>query len=137
MGIEMKSLYKGIKIAGKKTDEHRLVWERAYGPIPEGMVIHHKNYNKHDNSLSNLELLTYEEHNEIHETYKNFFVDKESWLKNLHTRSRAMSKDKGGLFWCNSCKKNLPRDDFSKNKSRLSGLQNRCKRCRSEDRRIL
>lgn len=37
---------------------HRFVWEAVYGPIPNGMQINHKNGIKHDNRISNLELVT-------------------------------------------------------------------------------
>lgn len=37
---------------------HRLVWEVANGTIPEGMQINHKDLNKQNNRLSNLELVT-------------------------------------------------------------------------------
>ncbi|MBQ7023530.1 MAG: HNH endonuclease [Akkermansia sp.] len=37
---------------------HRLVWEVFNGPIPEGMTVNHKDENKLNNSLSNLELMT-------------------------------------------------------------------------------
>jgi hypothetical protein len=36
---------------------HRIVWERANGPIPEGMVVHHKDHDKTRNGLGNLELV--------------------------------------------------------------------------------
>ncbi len=37
---------------------HRAVWEAFCGPIPQGMQINHRNGNKADNSISNLELCT-------------------------------------------------------------------------------
>lgn len=40
---------------------HRLVWQLAHGNIPDGAVINHKNGVKHDNRLSNLEVVSYSE----------------------------------------------------------------------------
>lgn len=37
---------------------HRLIWQSFNGPIPDGFVINHKNGIKHDNRLSNLEIVT-------------------------------------------------------------------------------
>ena len=37
---------------------HRLVWETFVGPIPEGLQINHKDENKCNNSLENLEVMT-------------------------------------------------------------------------------
>ena len=37
---------------------HRLVWEAFHGPRPDGMEINHRNGDKADNSLANLELVT-------------------------------------------------------------------------------
>lgn len=34
--------------------EHRVVWEKAYGKIPNGNIIHHLNGIRDDNRLSNL-----------------------------------------------------------------------------------
>jgi hypothetical protein len=41
-------------------DIHPLVWKTFNGDIPEGYVINHKDENKTNNKLSNLELLTIE-----------------------------------------------------------------------------
>lgn len=40
---------------------HRLVWRHFVGKIPAGLTINHKNGNKKDNRLENLELATYSE----------------------------------------------------------------------------
>lgn len=37
---------------------HRLVWAVAYGPIPNGLQINHKDSDKYNNRLANLELVT-------------------------------------------------------------------------------
>jgi hypothetical protein len=42
--------------------EHRLVWERIHGPIPEGWVIHHLNGIKTDNRPENLSAMPRKSH---------------------------------------------------------------------------
>jgi hypothetical protein len=44
-----------------KVAVHRAMWEAFVGPIPEGMEINHKNLDRADNRLENLELLTHRE----------------------------------------------------------------------------
>ena len=45
---------------------HRVIWEEHYGSIPKGYIVHHKDGNKLNNSIDNLELLTNEEHTSLH-----------------------------------------------------------------------
>ncbi len=51
---------------GRLRFEHCIVWESANGPIPANMCIHHKDHNKSNNDLSNLQLVTNLEHKRIH-----------------------------------------------------------------------
>lgn len=54
---------------GKRTItllEHRVLWERTNGPIPRNMVIHHKNHDRADNRMENLELMERGAHSSHH-----------------------------------------------------------------------
>ncbi len=48
-------------VQGVKKSGHRIVWECFCGKIPEGLEINHKDGNKQNNCLSNLELVTHAE----------------------------------------------------------------------------
>lgn len=41
---------------------HRKAWEDAFGPLPAGCHVHHRDGNRHNNSLANLECLPASEH---------------------------------------------------------------------------
>lgn len=44
--------------------EHRVVWCWHNGAIPNGLVVNHKDYNRSNNLIDNLELLTQKENTE-------------------------------------------------------------------------
>lgn len=49
---------------------HVLVYEAFKGPIKEGFYIHHKDENKFNNHISNLEMVSCQAHNRIHHAGK-------------------------------------------------------------------
>jgi hypothetical protein len=67
---------------------HILVWIRYHGPIPKGMEINHKDGDKHNNWLSNLELVTSKQNKE-HAIRNGLHV----YLGGQHS-GRAFYKDK-------------------------------------------
>ncbi len=50
--------YVMLNVNGIPRRYHRIIWEEAYGPIPEGYHIDHINGVKDDNRLENLRLAT-------------------------------------------------------------------------------
>ena len=59
------------KTDGDRELMHRIVWENHRGSIPKGYDIHHKNHNKTDNQIENLELYTKSEHAKLFATGNN------------------------------------------------------------------
>ena len=65
---------------------HRQIWVDAFGDVPKGFIIHHKNEDPLDNSLENLAAVSPSEHTREHfrldparreqarQNYKNFFL---------------------------------------------------------------
>jgi len=60
-GRERHGGYLRTRVGATRILVHRLVWIALVGPIPEGMVVNHRNGNKHDNRIENLEVVTYSE----------------------------------------------------------------------------
>lgn len=53
--------YHRIPIVGGCVYAHRVVWVLNHGPIPDGMEINHKDGNKSNNAIENLELVTHQD----------------------------------------------------------------------------
>lgn len=58
--------YQRVSINGKPHAVHRLVWRLHNGAIPKGYEIHHRNEDKLDNRIENLELVSKVEHRKRH-----------------------------------------------------------------------
>ena len=68
----------------KRKRMNRLVWETFVGPIPEGYDVHHKNHNRQDNRVENLELIEKHKHRKMH-----YDENKES-LDKIRIKKRSM-----------------------------------------------
>lgn len=58
--------YPTIYLNGRNVAVHRYVWEKRYGAIPPGYQIHHKDGNRWNWDISNLELVTASDHGRYH-----------------------------------------------------------------------
>lgn len=70
---EYKSKYKPIKVHGVKHDEHRYIMEQYLGrELSRTEVVHHKNGDKWDNRIENLEVMSLSEHARMHAIERGF-----------------------------------------------------------------
>lgn len=58
----MNGDYPAVYINGKSHHVHRLQWIKYHGEIPKGCVVHHKDENKLNWDIDNLELLSRKDH---------------------------------------------------------------------------
>ena len=64
---EYKSPYRKLKVRGKNIDEHRYIMELHIGrKLARNEVVHHKNGNKFDNRIENLEVIPISKHSQLH-----------------------------------------------------------------------
>lgn len=62
--------YPSIHVNGKNVLLHRYVWMKYHGEIPKGFQVHHKDGNKLNWNIDNLEMICASEHQRMH-AFKN------------------------------------------------------------------
>lgn len=93
-------------VKGRRKFEHIEVWEKENGPVPPGMIVHHKDENKRNNSIENLQLMTRLEHNRLHSGCR---VIKGEWWKPCGTCNQLLELEKmyyrsSDGHWRHECK---------------------------------
>lgn len=85
-----KAGYVRVYANGTERKQHDLVWEAANGPIPPGFDVHHKNEDKADNRLENLELVEHGKHSAAHTAGR---------IRSAETRARISQAKRGNVPW--------------------------------------
>ena len=88
---------------------HRLIYEEHYGEIPKNHFVHHKNENKLDNRIENLELISHAEHTRLHS------IGNKYWLGKKHTEEAKEKMRKSHTLHCHSLIKH-GKDKYGKQK---------------------
>ena len=79
--------YPSIWVDGKSIKIHVLVWERANGRKPKGFGLHHKDFNKCNFALDNLELLSLSDHRKLH---AGWIREGSDWISKPCTRCKQI-----------------------------------------------
>ena len=77
--LQKSTNYYRSRVGGVERKLHREIWRFYNGEIPKKYIIHHKDCNKFNNKIDNLEYLTASEN--MKHAYKNNRIDRTPWNK--------------------------------------------------------
>lgn len=95
---------------------HRLVAKRAWGDMVDNMDVHHRDGNKMNWALENLQVITHQEHMQIH--------------RKLNLAAQGIDPETQAI--CSTCKKVLPVEQFCIDRQRGNGRARTCRACSLE-----
>lgn len=78
---------------------HRAVWEAHNGEIPDGYHIHHKDKNRENNQIENLELVAAAEHLSRHMSDPSRVEESRQSIKNAAVYAKQWHGSKAGAEW--------------------------------------
>lgn len=108
--MKTNNSYKHKRIGGRKEKlrlAHHLIWEAINGPIPEKCLIHHKDHNKQNNDIENLQLVTELEHQRLHSSFMGILNGE--WLRVCKYCRNISSLTKYPI--CDPCRARMARID--------------------------
>lgn len=82
-----------------KIRAHRWVWINIHGKIPKGYHIHHKNKDKSDNRIKNLELLERSRHLSIHSLEPCNVERSRKWMDEIRPLTKEWHRSEEGRTW--------------------------------------
>lgn len=82
---------------------HRFVWESANGELPRGVVVHHRNHDKSDNRLENLQAIGLAEHGRQHHSKPLDRMTCPQCGESFQVRATHRRKNQDGPFCGRSC----------------------------------
>lgn len=89
-------------IGNKRKRLHVYVWEYYNGNIPIGYHVHHKDENKFNNEISNLEILTGSQHSKLHGselTEEKKIIMRKNLIENAIPKSKEWHKTEAGRIF--------------------------------------
>ena len=98
----MKSRYRYVSVNGVDTPEHRVIWEKHHGKIPEGYVIHHIDGNGHNNDVSNLMCLSKSAHRSLHARMQRLGMDPVDTSDPVIARDNARKRERAKIRYANN-----------------------------------